>query len=37
MSVISFVNNIEEKTGKSYTRLEYGYAIKKGLPVFLLY
>ena len=26
--------SIEEKTGKSYTQLEYEYAIKKGLPVF---
>ena len=26
--------SIEEKTGKSYTQLEYEYAIDKGLPVF---
>ena len=26
--------SIEEKTGKSYTQLEYEYAIRKGLPVF---
>lgn len=26
--------SVEEKTGKSYTQLEYEYAIDKGLPVF---
>lgn len=26
--------SVEEKTGKSYTRLEYEYALKKGIPVF---
>lgn len=26
--------SIEEKTGKSYTQLEYEYAIRKGLPIF---